>query len=105
MKKTLTAKQWEATLARLDLNPTHRAISHDVLVEGRPQKDVATQRRLTRGAISQIVNRVWRAHVAHGALTPGLPNGWRQITVALPDREATLVEAMARLAQRAASPP
>ena len=68
MKKTLTAKQWEATIARLDLNPTHRAISHDVLVEGRPQKDVAIQRRLTRGAISQIVNRVWRAH---GALTPG----------------------------------
>lgn len=95
-ERRLTQQEWQAAVEKAQPNEAHREISRAVLVEGRSQKAVGEALNLTAGAVSQVVGRVWRAHLF---LERGLPEGWREVTVALPEREATLVEALARMAQ------
>lgn len=95
-ERRLTQEEWQAAVERSQSNDAHRAIARSVLVDGRSQKAVGTEYQLTAGAVSQIIGKVWRAHLL---ITQGLPDGWREVTVALPEREATLVEALARMAR------
>jgi hypothetical protein len=62
MKHRLTEAQWLEAVQQLGVGDRTRQISHDVLVHGRAQKELAEQYGLTPGAVSQAVQRVFRAY-------------------------------------------
>ena len=62
MKKRLTEPQFQEAIKGLDVGAQTLEIARGVLIDGKPQKEFATALGLSRGAISQAVNRVWAAH-------------------------------------------
>lgn len=86
MKKQLTEDQFQAAIKGLDVGQQTIDIAHGVLVEGRPQADFVALLRVSKGAVSQAVNRVW---VAAGE---DLPDGMERVTVVLPEHQAFIVK-------------
>jgi len=86
MKKQLSESQFHTAVQKLDISQQTRRIAYGVLVEGRPQKDFAAACGLSRGAISQAVNRVWKAHTVRA-----LPPGYSRVSVILPEHKAFVV--------------
>lgn len=70
MKHRLTEAQWQEAVRQLAVGDRTKQISHAVLVLGTPQKVLAAQYGLTPGAVSQAVQRVFRA-----SSNPDLPAG------------------------------
>ncbi|MFP7891206.1 MULTISPECIES: TrfB-related DNA-binding protein [Pseudomonas] len=83
MKKRLTEAELLAALEGLDVGAQTEEIARGVLVHGRPQAEFVEAFGLSRGAVSQAVNRVWEARV---------PTGCARLTVLLPQHQASLVE-------------
>jgi hypothetical protein len=54
---------------------------------GRPQSLFVASLHLSNGAVSQAVNRVWRAFIAKN-----LPPGYEWVTVVLPEHQAFIVK-------------
>jgi hypothetical protein len=61
-------------------------IAHGVLVEGRLQADFVALLRVSKGAVSQAVNRVWVA------AREVLPDGMERVTAVLPEHQAFIVK-------------
>jgi predicted DNA-binding protein (UPF0251 family) len=66
-----------------------------ILVEGRPQKDVAVELDVSAVAVSSMVRNAWEYHITHGAR----PEGWVNVSVVLPPDMAQLVIEMERNAR------
>ena len=62
MKKRLTEPQFQEATKGLDVGSQTLETAWGVLIDGKPQKDFAASLGLSRGAISQAVNRVRAAH-------------------------------------------
>jgi FixJ family two-component response regulator len=66
-----------------------------MLVEGRPQKEVAVELDVSAVAVSSMVRSAWEYHITHGAR----PEGWVNVNVVLPPDMAQLVKEMERTAR------
>src|SRR6476646_2430917 len=84
MTKRLTEQQFEAAVRLLGarVTPQTLSIAKAVLVEGQSQAAFIERLVITRSAISQAVNRVWRAHQRQ------VPPGHQRLVVVLPDHKA-----------------
>lgn len=90
MEKRLSEEEFQAALSRLDVGAQTVEIARGVLVEGRPQAEFVKAFGLTRGAVSQAVNRVWSAHQEQ------LPQGVERVSVVLPAHQAFIVKKWAK---------
>jgi hypothetical protein len=86
MKKQLTEAQFQAAIKELDVGQQTIDIAHGVLVEGRLQADFVALLRVSKGAVSQAVNRVWVA------AREVLPDGMERVTAVLPEHQAFIVK-------------
>ncbi len=86
--KQLTLAQFERAIQSLTVGQQVVDITKAVLVNGERQLDQAEAYGLTRGAVSQAVNRVWLA----AEELKELPDGYEKITVILPEHRAFLVK-------------
>ncbi|MTW05860.1 TrfB-related DNA-binding protein [Pseudoduganella ginsengisoli] len=87
MKKRLTPQQFKAATKNLDVGAQTIEIAYGVLVEGEPQSKFVQKFSLSRGAVSQAVNRVWAAHEVCS-----VPEGYEVVTALLPARQAFIVK-------------
>ena len=87
MKKRLTPQQFKVATKGLDVGAQTLEIAYGVLVEGEPQAKFVQRFTLSRGAISQAVNRVWAAHEARN-----VPEGYKVVTALLPEHQAFIVK-------------
>ena len=85
MRKRLTEAQFQAAIQILDIGQQTIDIARGVLVEGRPQAEFVAALGLTKGAVSQAVNRVWSS--SRGIL----PKGFERVTAVLPEHQAFIV--------------
>ncbi len=95
MKKQLSEAQFLAAIAGLDVGAQTIDIARGVLVEGVPQATFADRLQLSRGAVSQAVNRVWAAWTARN-----LPQGFERVTAVLPEHQAFIVKKWAEAAKK-----
>jgi len=86
MKKRLTDSQFQDAIGRLDVGQQTIDIAHGVLVQGRPQTEFVRSLNLSKGAVSQAVNRVW---TAAGRV---FPDGFTQVIAVLPEHQAFIVK-------------
>ena len=92
--KAMTAEEFEwlrphlSRFEKKNLEATRR-----VLVEGAMQKDIAIEMNLTKEAVSAMVARAWKAHLAFGER----PSGWVKVEVVLPPDMAKLVHEMVKI--------
>lgn len=94
MKKRLSEEQFQAAVQGLNIGQQTQAIAYGVLVRGEPQANFAAALDLSKGAVSQAVNRVWAAHQARS-----VPKGYMRLTVLLPEHQAFIVKRWAERAQ------
>lgn len=92
--KSLTEEQFR----QIEENPTvqamgeqNRKIAFRCLVLGEPQVALAKEFNLTRGAVSQTVNRVWGA----------CPPGYQLVTALVSDEQALQIKQWEREAKKA----
>lgn len=95
MKKTLSEQEFDAVVARLDVGDQTISIARGVLVQGLPQAHFVTAFGLTKGAVSQAVNRVW------SAAETNLPKGFERVEAVLPERQAATVRKWDAAARKA----
>jgi hypothetical protein len=86
MKKRLTEAEFQAALAGLDVGHQTMEIARGVLVQGRSQSEFVEALNLSKGAVSQAVNRIWAAHESQ------VPPGCERLTVLLPKHQAFIVK-------------
>lgn len=84
MKKRLTELQFEDAIKGLDAGCQTIEIARGVLVHGESQTSYAKKFGLTRGAVSQAVERVY-------SRAKTLPDGYEKITAILPAHKAFVV--------------
>ena len=94
MKKRLTPNQFREAINGLQVGQQTIAIARGVLVDGRPQTEFVTSLGLSKGAVSQAVNRVWSAYQR------ALPDGFERVTAVLPEYQAFIVKKWAKHAKR-----
>ncbi len=87
MKKTLSESQFQECTKGLDVGVQTLEIAYGVLVLGKTQASFAKQLGITKGAVSQSVNRVWAAHESIRTL----PKGHKLISAVLPEHQAYIV--------------
>ena len=87
MKKRLTEDQFQVAIKDLEIGQQTIVIARGVLVDGVSQSEFVVSLRLSRGAVSQAVNRVWAAHKAKN-----LPHGYEHVSVVLPAHQAFIVK-------------
>lgn len=95
MKKRLSEAQFQACIKSLDVGQQTIDIAHGVLVKGQPQAVFVTSLGLSRGAVSQAVNRVWTAYAAKN-----LPQGYERVSAVLPEHQAYIVKKWAEEAEK-----
>ncbi|MDF7677070.1 transcriptional regulator KorA [Neisseriaceae bacterium ESL0693] len=93
-KKRLTETQFQGVIKGLEIGQQTIDIAHGVLVEGKPQAAFVASLGLSKGAVSQAVNRVWMA--AEG----NLPVGFERVAVILPEHQAFIVKKWAEDAKK-----
>lgn len=86
MKKRLTGTQFQACIQGLEVGQQTIDIARAVLVDGKPQAKFVTSLGLSRGAVSQAVQRVWAVFIAQN-----LPQGYERVSVVLPEHQAYIV--------------
>lgn len=94
--KWLTADEFDAIrphLARMKERNVNAI--REILVEGRPQKEIARELEVSAVAVSSMVRSAWEYHVTHGSR----PEGWVSVNVVLPPEMAQLVREMERNAR------
>ena len=95
MKKRLSEAQFQACIKGLEVGQQTIEIAHGVLVQGQPQASFVVSLGLSRGAVSQAVNRVWAAFAA-----TNLPQGYERVSAVLPERQAYIVKKWAEDAKK-----
>lgn len=98
MKKRLTEAQFQAAIKSLEVGQQTIDIAHGVLVEGRPQATFVAALGLSKGAVSQAVNRVWAATKGN------LPEGFERVAAVLPEHQAFIVKKWAADAKKKQEP-
>lgn len=94
--KRLTTEEFEAIRPHLArMKDRNVEAIRGILVEGRPQKDVAAELDVSAVAVSSMVRSAWEAHITHGTR----PEGWVSVSVVLPPEMAQLVREMERNAR------
>lgn len=99
MKKRLTEADFHRAVSGLDVGPQTIEIARGVLVDGKPQVAFANALGLSKGAVSQAVQRVW------AAATPELPQGFERVSVILPEHQAVIVRQWEKEADKKRSEP
>lgn len=99
MKKQLTEAQFQSCIKDLGVGQQTIDIAHGVLVMGRPQTDFVASLGLTRGAVSQAVQRVWAVY-----LEKNLPKGYVRVSAVLPEHQAYIVKKWAEDALKKREP-
>lgn len=95
MKKQLTEAQFQACIKELKVGQQTIQIAHAVLVQGESQASFVASLKLSRGAVSQAVHRVWAAFAAKN-----LPQGYERVSAVLPERQAYIVKKWAEDAKK-----
>ena len=80
IEKRLTEDQFQVATDGLSMRQKNIDIARAVLVEGRKQSELATEYGLTKGAVSQVVAKVWEASQ--------VPEGYERVSVVLPEFQA-----------------
>ncbi|EGG7966739.1 transcriptional regulator [Salmonella enterica] len=93
-KKRLTNEEFARVTRNLNVGKQTLDIAYGVLVKGKPQKYFVETLYISRGAVSQAVNRVWDAYKQE------VPDGFVRIEVVLPERQAFIVKKWADEAKR-----
>lgn len=93
--KRLTEKQFQKALERVNVGTQTAEIARAVLVDGKPQAEFVSKLGLTKGAVSQAVNRVWRAAEADETEQGGMV----KVTAVLPAHQAYQVKKWAKQAR------
>lgn len=84
MRKRLTESQFQEAVKGFEVGEQTLIIAKGVLVDGEAQASFVKKFKLTRGAVSQAVNRVYsRAKI--------LPAGYEKVTAVLPSHRAFIV--------------
>jgi hypothetical protein len=86
--KRMTRDQFIQATRSLTKGESALEIAEGVLVDGKSQSDYARAKQITRGAVSQIVSRVWKIHLK--ALN--IPDKFVEVTAVLPERQAFIVK-------------
>lgn len=73
-------------------------IARGVLVEGRRPAEFVAELGLSKGAVSQAVSRVWKAHAQE------VPLGFERVTAVLPEHQAFIVRKWAEGAKKKQEP-
>lgn len=85
MKKKLTEEQFNLAISKIRVHEQTKTIAYNVLVKGTPQIFYVKSLNLTKGAVSQAVNRVFSAY-------SNIPVGYEKVTVILPKHKAFIVK-------------
>ena len=94
--KRLTTEEFEAIRPHLArMKDRNVEAVRAILVEGRPQKDVAVELDVSAVAVSSMVRSAWEYHITHGVR----PEGWVNVSAVLPPEMAQLVKEMERNAR------
>ena len=90
MKKRLTEAQFMRAIEGLEVSQQTIDIARGVLVNGIRQTHYVSTLGISKGAVSQAVNRVWQAHTAQ------VPEGYERVCVVLPEHQAYIVKKWAK---------
>lgn len=93
-KKRLSKEDFNRITRNLSVGQQTLDIAYGVLVKGKPQKFFVETLEISRGAVSQAVNRVWDAYKQE------VPDGFVRLEVVLPERQAFIVKKWADEAKR-----
>lgn len=93
-KKRLARDVFSRVTRGLNVGKQTLDIAYGVLVDGKPQKYFVDSLGISRGAVSQAVNRVWDAYKQE------VPDGFVRVEVVLPKRQAFIVKRWADEAKR-----
>jgi hypothetical protein len=96
LMKRMTRDQFLQATSRLTMGENTLEIAQGVLVDGKSQSDYARLKQITRGAVSQIVTRVWKVHEK----VINLPDKFVEVTAILPEHQAFIVKQWEKEAQR-----
>ncbi len=99
MKKRLTEGQFHEAVKGLKVGVQTLEIARGVLLDGRPQAEFVALLELSRGAVSQAVNRVWAVHQAKNLL-----HGYERVSAVLPEHQAFIVKKWTEDATRKREP-
>lgn len=88
MKKSLTEEQFNIAVNNININEKTKYIAYQVLVKGIKQIDLVNKLNLTKGNISQAVNKVFNAYNNNN----GVAAGYERVTVVLPEHKAFIVK-------------
>lgn len=91
--KRLTEQQFLQALQQANVGPQTVDIARGVLVEGKPQAEFVVKLGLTKGAVSQAVNRVWKFAEQEPK------DGMVKVTAVLPAHQAYQVKKWAKQAK------
>ena len=90
IEKRLTADQFQVATEGLSMGQKNIDMARAVLVKGRKQSELAAAYGLTKGAVSQVVAKVWQASQ--------VPTGYQRVSVILPEFQAFQVKQWAAAA-------
>ncbi|OCG28987.1 hypothetical protein A9G45_01385 [Gilliamella sp. HK2] len=88
MKKSLTEEQFAIAISKININKKTKGIAYQVLVKGIRQIDLVKQLGMSKGNISQAVNKVFNAYNN----SQEIPDGYERVTVILPEHKAFIVK-------------
>jgi hypothetical protein len=88
MAKLMSEADFQEAIKGLDMGPQSLEIAEGVLVRGEPQTVYTQKFGLTKGAVSQTVNRVRKAHQELLINRSGM----ERVTVVLPEHQAFIVK-------------
>ncbi len=94
--KRMTRDQFIRATSALTMGESTLEIAAGVLVDGKSQSDYARAKQITRGAVSQIVSRVWKIHLK----ASNIPDKFVEVTAVLPEYQAFIVKQWEKEAQR-----
>ena len=94
--KRMTRDQFIQATRSLTMGESTLEIAEGVLVDGKSQSDFARAKQITRGAVSQIVSRVWKIHLKG----INIPDKFVEVTAVLPEHQAFIVKQWEKAAQR-----
>ncbi len=95
-RRSLTKRDFDATLKRLNISEQAAEMARRVLVGNEQQSTVAAAYSVTVSAVSHQVGRVWRTYVE----SLEIPPGHEKITAVLPVEKAAIVRTWERDSRR-----
>jgi hypothetical protein len=96
LMKRMTRDQFNQATSSLTMGESTLEIAEGVLVDGKSQSDYARAKQITRGAVSQIVSKVWKIHLK----AVNIPDKFVEVTAVLPEYQAFIVKQWEKEAQR-----